>query len=147
MCRESSGGYRFLEHVSDAYLEAWGKSLENAFEWAAKAMFEIITDTSKVRPEVEVVVSDVGTDVYNALYKWLEDLLIEHQSSNLVFSRFKVDYIKKSGDTYVFRGHAWGEPFDLSKHESRIEVKAVTYSLMEVKRRGDLWYVRVVLDI
>ena len=134
--------------MSDVYFEATGNTLEEVFEWAAKALFETMTDTSRVKPTKEVVVKDEGIDLMSALYRWLEDLLIEYSANNMVFSRFKVEYIKYEGkDRVVFKGRAWGEEFNPNIHEPRVEVKAVTYSLMEIGRKNNCWYARVVLDI
>jgi SHS2 domain-containing protein len=40
-----AGGYRYLDHVTDAYIEAYGESMEEAFSFAAKGtvnvMFEL----------------------------------------------------------------------------------------------------------
>ena len=142
------GGFRFLEHTADAYVEVSGHSIEEVFEWAAKAMFEVMTDTSKVEPRKEVLINDEGIDLLNALYRWLEDLLIEYSANNIVFSKFKVEYVKQvSKDKVIFRGRAWGEPFDQQKHEPRTEVKAVTYSLMRIEKKSDCWYAWIVFDI
>ena len=145
---EVCGGFRFLEHMSDVYFESTGRTIEEVFEWAAKALFETMTDTSKVKPREEVVIEDEGIDLMNALYRWLEDLLIEYSSRNMMFSKFHVEYVRKVGeDRVIFKGRAWGEPFNPERHEARVEVKAVTYSLMEIGRRDNCWYARVVLDI
>jgi len=41
--------FDFLEHTADAYIAAYGKTLDEAFENAALAMFEIITDIKTIR--------------------------------------------------------------------------------------------------
>ncbi|MEM4853904.1 MAG: archease, partial [Sulfolobales archaeon] len=86
---------KFLEHTADAYIEVCGESLERAFELAGLALFEVMTDTSKVEPRVARVIEDRGFDLENSLYRWLEDLLIEYGRSNLVFSQIRVEYITK----------------------------------------------------
>ena len=129
------------------YFEARGRSLEELFEYAALAMFETMTNTKDVKPLNRVEVKDKGFDLENALYRWLEDLLIIHETKNMVFSKFKVHYVRKVNDEYEFYGEAWGEEFDESRHESKVVVKAVTYSLMEIKKENDCWICRVVLDI
>ena len=42
------GGFRFLEHVSDVLIEAWGETLEEAFKQAAKAFFETMVEVDKI---------------------------------------------------------------------------------------------------
>ncbi|OYT62832.1 MAG: archease [Thermofilum sp. ex4484_15] len=141
------GKFEFLDHPSDAYIAAYGRDLKEAFENAALAMFEVMTDTKSVKPVRKVEIRVNGYDLLSLLYNWLEALLYHYGVQNLVFSKFKVNYIKKERDAYVLKGEAWGEEFDPSRHEARVEVKAVTYSLMEVKEgRGGI-ILKFVLDI
>ncbi|RLE81165.1 MAG: archease [Thermoprotei archaeon] len=140
-------GFRFLEHIADVYIEATGKTLKEAFEQAALAMFEVITDTSKVEPKVCKEIRVNGFDEFSLLYNWLEELLFLHDLESLVFSKFKVHEINRNHEEWTLRGEAWGEPFDESRHEKRTEVKAITYSRMEVIKKGDNHIVRFVLDI
>ena len=143
-----AGGYRFLEHSSDVYVEAWGESLEEAFEQAALAMFDSMTDVRLVEPKVEVQVSAEGSDEQELLYSWLENLLVKYEVEGLLFSRFKVKSILREDGTLKLEGLAWGEPLNLEKHPSKVEIKAVTYHLMEVERRGEEEFrVRVLFDI
>jgi len=140
-------GFKFLEHTADVYFVSSGLTIEEAFENAAKAMFEVITDTSKVEPRECVDVSDECSDMLNCLYRWLEDLLILHDTRNMVFSKFKFKFIELGSDLIKFSGTACGEVFNHEKHEPRVVVKAVTYSLMRVENIGSCWYAYVVLDI
>ncbi len=139
-------GFKFLEHTADVYFVASGSSLEEALCNAAKAMFETITDTSKIDVDVCLDVSDSCYDLLNCVYRWLEDLLILHDSRNLIFKDFEFKFIELSGE-YRFIGRACGEFFNLNKHEPRLVVKAVTYSLMNVENVDNCWRVYVVLDI
>jgi len=139
--------FEFLEHIADAYIAAYGRTLEEAFENAALAMFEVMTDTSKVEAKVERTLEASGYDEYELLYDWLEKLLIEYYSDNLVFSKFKVESIERTPEGFRLRGKAMGEIFDPSRHESRVEVKAVTYSLMEIYKKNKIYVLKFVLDI
>ncbi len=142
----AEGGFRFLEHISEAYIEAYGKNLEEAFEYAAKAMFEVMTDTSKVEARVEEDVEVEGEDKEALLMEWLSELLYRYGAKNMVYSKFKVS-IEKTDEGYRLKGKAWGEEFDPQKHPSRTEVKAVTYSLMEIEEKEGRATVKFVLDI
>jgi hypothetical protein len=42
-----AGGYRFLDHMTDAVIEAYGTTLEEAFENAAKALCDTMIDTKE----------------------------------------------------------------------------------------------------
>ncbi|MCS7098762.1 MAG: archease [Sulfolobales archaeon] len=139
--------FKFLEHTADVYVEVCGESLEKAFELAGVALFEVMTDTSKVEPRISRVIEDCGFDLENTLYRWLEDLLIEYGRSNVVFSRINVEYVRKEDRGYVFKAVCLGDYLDLEKYEARTEVKAVTYSLMEIVKLNGKWVLRFVLDI
>ena len=140
-------GFKFLEHTSDAYIEARGSTLEEAFVYAAKGMFEVITDTTKIDAIVLKEIKDSAIDLENALYRWLEDLLILHDAEDLVFRDFDIKIMHHGQNEIKILGVARGEKFNPLKHEVRTEVKAVTYSLMEIKKVGRCWTVRFVLDL
>ena len=40
--------YKLIEHTADVGVKANGKTISEAFEHAAKGMFDIITDNSKI---------------------------------------------------------------------------------------------------
>ncbi len=141
-------GFRFLEHTADVLVEAWGPTLEAAFEEMARGMFEIMTDTSKVEPKQKIEVHVCGFDLENLLYRWLEELLYYHDSQNLVFSKFVVKRIEKRSDEEIcLDAEVWGEPFDRERHEPRTVVKAVTYAGMKIEKRDDKWVASTVFDI
>jgi SHS2 domain-containing protein len=144
-------GFKHLGHTADVLIKAWGKSLEELFEQAAKGMFEVITDTSSVEPREGIAISICGFDLENALYKWLEELLFYHDSRNLVFSSFRVSRVHEQvseGEKQVcVEGVAEGEEFQQGKHEPRTVVKAVTYHEMKIWSEGGSWYATFVVDI
>ncbi|RLE54650.1 MAG: archease [Thermoprotei archaeon] len=138
--------FEFLDHTADVLIRAYGDTLERAFENAALAVFEVITDTSKVEPKVRVEVEIEGEDLEQLLYRWIEELLIHHDSEGLVFSKFRVS-ISREDTIYRLRGEAWGEVFDPDKHEHRTVVKAMTYAQMEIGKLDSTHYVQFVVDI
>ncbi|WP_309492798.1 archease [Candidatus Hecatella orcuttiae] len=145
--KQSRKGFEFLEHASDIYVAAYGETLEEAFENAAKAMFEAMTELQLVEPKMEVEVSAEGGDPQELLYNWLEALLVKYEVEGLLFSRFKVDKIVEREDALRLRASAFGEPLDLGRHPSKVEIKAVTYHMMEVKKEDGWVELRVLFDI
>jgi len=45
------------------------------------------------------------------------------------------------------RATARGEPFDPSRHELDMEVKAITYHGLKVEREADGWLAEVIVDL
>ena len=83
------GGFRFLEHMSDAFIEAWGDSFEEAYVEAAKAFYELVSSMSGVEARVERVVEAEGRDLQELLYDMLEKPKAPHPPKRRLVERFK----------------------------------------------------------
>jgi SHS2 domain-containing protein len=139
--------FRLLEHRADAYIAAYGETMAEAFENAALAAFETMTDTGKVEPRHEETVKVEGFDESSLLYNWLEALLVRFDTDGRLYSKFNVSGIQKIGAGYRLDAKICGERFDPDRHASRVGVKAVTYHRMEIRKAPDRVEVRFVLDI
>ena len=140
-------GFQFLEHTADAYVAAHGKDLAEAFESAAHAMFEVMTDTKRVSSSIEDQVEVEAQDEYALLYSWLEALLVKSDVDGVLFSRFKVFSIGTTADRFFLRARVWGERFDPARHLQKVGVKAVTYHRMEIIRKPARVTLKFILDI
>ena len=134
--------YNTFEHTADIGIEAYGSTLEEAFENAAKGMFSIITDGSAIAPvEKRDIELPVDSDKEQLLVDWLSELLYINDVDGMVFGDFKVKIDGK------LVGEAWGEKYDREKHGYGAEIKAVTYHMLQIKRNKKGFYIRVLFDI
>jgi SHS2 domain-containing protein len=140
-------GYEFLEHTADAYVAAYGEDLAEAFESAAVAMFDVMTEVEKVNSKAEDHVEAEGEDEYSLLYSWLEALLIKSETNQMLYSKFDILCIGKSEEVFKLEARIWGEKFDPKKHPQKVGVKAVTYHRMEIVKQPGRVTVRFILDI
>ena len=143
----ASEGYRFLEHVTDALVEAWGETLEEAFSQAGLAMFETMLDTRSVRPTTGEEIQIVGHDEKELLYNYLEELLLLFEVRQLALGNFTVSSITPTQGEIRLKGKAHGEPYDRARHNGKVEVKGITYHLMEIEKRPGKVTVRFLLDL
>ncbi len=139
--------FEFLEHTADAYIAAYGESLEEAFENAALATFEVMTDLNKIKPKVEETIELEAHDESALLYNWLEEFLIRFEIAGNLYSRFKVLNIEETPSGLKLRAKAWGEPYDPERHPSKVGIKAVTYHRMEIVKKPKAVTVKFILDI
>lgn len=139
--------FRFLEHTSDIYAEAYGRDLEEALENIALAMFETMTDTSKIRPKTSIPLTVGEPDLESLIYSWLEQLLLKFEIEGWLFSEFKVEKIIRDKAGLKLNAQARGEPFNPDVHPSKVEIKAVTYHLMKILQEGEKATIRVLFDI
>ena len=142
-----------VEHTADVMYIVEARSLEELFQHSALGMFRYISpDLSRVSQVVGVELTCRGKDLENLMYRWLEDLLILHDTRGLVFSKFIVKGIyrveEEGEQSYILKGFAAGERYDPRRHLPGIVVKAATYSQMVIERtENNSWRVSIVLDI
>ena len=144
---EKKGKFEFLEHTADVLIAAHGQRLEEAFENAALAMFEVMTDTTRIDTVQEETVEIEAEDEYALLYSWLEALLVKFEIKGMLFSKFKIDRIQDTPDGYKLQANVWGEKFNAEKHPQKVAVKAVTYHRMEIIKEHDKITLEFILDI
>lgn len=137
--------FEFFDVTADAGFWAYGSTLEESFENAGLAMFEIMTDTDCVSPLIKKEFTIESEDKVSLLYDWLEELLFLHDVEFLLFSRFKV-VISPLEEGYELKAEVWGDEINRTVHEQRDEVKAVTFHLMEVNEEPE-FKVQVILDL
>lgn len=142
-----AGKFEFLEHTADVYIRAHGKTMEEAYENAALAMFETMTDTDKITQTQQETVEIEAEDQYALLYNWLEALLVKFETENMLYSKFQITNWKETAETFKFKANVWGEKFDPQKHPQKVGVKAVTYHRMVVIREVDRVILEFILDI
>ncbi len=138
--------FEWVDHPSDIGFRAYGRDLREAFENAALALTEIITDAKKVKAEKEVSIELRSEDKEALLYDWLDHLLYLHGAERFIGSKFKVKEIS-SNEELELKAKAWGEKHDPERHGPGTEVKAVTYHMMEIDCGNDQCSVQVVVDI
>ena len=135
--------YEFFDHTADIGIKAFGNDLSEAFVNAAKAMFDIITDSSEIDCTGEYKIELEADDLEQLLVDWLSELLFLFSAYNIVFGEYKIDLNishKKLSSVVC------GEKFNTSKHKSGVEIKAVTYHMLEVCKDNPC-FVKVLFDI
>jgi len=141
--------FEFFDVTADIGYWAYGRTLEESFENAALAMFNVITNTSKVSKKEVRKICVESEDKVSLLYDFLEELLVLQEVDLIFFSYFQVainNEIKDDDKVYKLNAIATGEAIDYNIHERRSEVKAITFHMMEVLCE-DICEVRVILDL
>ena len=143
----ASGGYRFLEHVTDAFVEAWGETIEEAFSKAGLALFDTMLDIRTIRSKTTEEIAIVGHDEKELLYNYLEELLLLFEIKQLAIGKLTVSSIVSRRGEAQLTGSAAGEPYDRRRHNGKVEVKGITYHLMEIEKLPQKVTMRFLLDL
>lgn len=135
--------FRILEHTADVGFEAFGSTLPEVFENAARAMAHLIADPATVRPVEEIQIEVQGTDPPDLLVNWLSEILYQHDTGRCLFHDFRVEIL----DDHAASGVAWGEKIDPARHRTNLMVKAITYHQLGLQQTAGGWRAQVYVDI
>jgi len=141
-------GYKFLDHTADVSVEIQGKSLEEAFEQTVYSLMETITPSLKlISPKIERIIKIEAEDKEALLFDFLTEFLYIFDVEELIFNKVNIHSIKKEQEKYYLEAIASGEKFDKYKHEPGTEVKAITYSFMNIEEKKKNVKINIVFDI
>jgi SHS2 domain-containing protein len=136
--------FKFIDiTTADVAFLAYGKDLNELFENAALAMFEVMINTKQVEQKVKRKIKVKGNDLLSLMFNWLNELLVYVDSENLAFSKFQV---RVDENNFTLEGICEGEEINPEKHETRTLVKACTYHSLKIKK-NKLFEAQVILDI
>lgn len=137
--------YRFLRHTADAKFQAFGETLEEAFQQAALALVSLMWNWETIGNKLEVPVQVEGHDMKQLLLNYLEEILYLFDTRRFLLSQVDDISIERKEDRYVLRALFKGDEYS-SKTEIFGDVKAITYNEMEITRTMP-FRIQVVADV
>lgn len=142
-------GHEFLEHTADIQVHAWAPSLEQLFREIGLVLSRVMVEGPKINMEREIEVKMEAEDLEALLFDWLTEFLFYMDTEQLVVGDISIKSLKKSADGgWTIESTLAGEQFKVGRHVSGTEVKAITYSYMEIGKRDDgLYHLMIIFDI
>jgi len=129
--------YEYLDHTADIQLHSWGPTINEAFEQNALAMFNYISELKYVDiNEADSTIIEVeGHDLESLLYSFMNEFLMAFCIDKIVCKKITILHFDK--ENFKIKAKGQGEKFDKKKHPQGTEIKAITYSAMQIheKRR------------
>lgn len=130
-------------HGADIGVRGIGRSKEEAFEQAALALAEIITEPARIAAREAVEIDCAAPSDGLLLVDWLNRLIYEMAVRHMIFGRFAVTIA--GGHLH---GRAWGERIDRERHAPAVEPKGATFTALQVESRPDgAWIAQCVIDV
>lgn len=137
--------FEYFDVTADIGFYAFGKNLNEAFENAGLAIFNIISNTENIGQDKSITFEITSEDEVSLLYDYLEELLFYHEIEFALFSAFDVN-IEKINENYHLTATIKGEDINWDRHERNCEIKAITFHKMEV-RTNDNVCLRAIVDL
>lgn len=137
--------FEYFDVTADIGFYAFGNTLNESFENAGLAIFNIISNTNNISPEKSIEFKITSEDNVSLLYDYLEELLFYHEVEFMLFSEFNVQ-IEEIDGSYNLKACIKGENINWDKHDRNCEIKAITFHQMEVNV-SDAVRLKAIVDL
>jgi tRNA nucleotidyltransferase (CCA-adding enzyme) len=135
--------WEHFPHGADIGVRGIGATKADAFAQAATALTAVITNPTLLAANEHVDVSCEAPDDDLLLVDWLNALVYEMATRNLLFGRFEVRL-----SDHCLEARAWGERVDVTRHAPAVEVKGATLTSLSVRQEADgAWIAQCVVDV
>jgi SHS2 domain-containing protein len=137
-----------IEHTADWALRVRGRTLADLFAAAARGMFSLLADLSRVAPQRRIELDLQSIDTETLLVDWLNELLYRAEEQSLVFTAFDVVGLEipaPASSTALARLRAvvhGGPAPELQK-----TIKAATFSGLAIRRDHTGYVSELVFDV
>jgi SHS2 domain-containing protein len=138
--------YEFHDHTADIQVHAVGDTLEQAIREVVLAMMNVMTSSETIRSEISRETTLSSPDLEILIVNYLSEYLYYFDAERLLFADvtiFPIQFDEKTQE-YTISSISYGENFDPQRHEMKTEIKAITYSFLEViqkKKKSEIWIV------
>lgn len=135
--------YQQIPHTADFAAIIYGKTIEDLFQNAAYAMFDMMGDLEGLETSEKILVAAEAPDTESLLVSWLNELLYKAYSKEMLFSRFRVISLGEG----KMEGEALGEKLTEDKTRIKAEIKAATYHDLKIVKTDQGYEIRIVFDV
>jgi SHS2 domain-containing protein len=138
------GSFKYIDHPSDIGIEVEGKSLEGLFRNAAIAMLSLISEKEDVRKgqeSIEKRIHLVEECTDELLHSFLSEILWLVMQEGFFPLRIRILTMRKEEIDAALSG------VSIQREEMKSEIKAITYHQLEVQKRNDKLFTRIIFDV
>ncbi len=140
--------FKVLEKLvtADVAYETYGKDLNELFSNSALALCSAMVEPKTVAVKVPIKWKMQNKDLNTLLVDFLNELVYYKDAESLFLPKVKVKVVEKDG-LYRLAAEALGDKIDFHKHKLLADVKAATFHMFAMQKKGKAWIARFVLDI
>lgn len=135
--------FEIIDHTGDIGIIVYGGDLSELFFNAGRAFFSLLTNLNRIRSTLERSIVLQSENLEELMVAWLGELLYLFDAKALLFRKFQLEEVNRSG----LRATARGEFFQPERHVIKREIKAVTYHQVKVEKKSGKWQGRIIFDI
>jgi SHS2 domain-containing protein len=139
--------FELIDHTADIGIKAWGSTLVELFENAAKGMFVAIAGEeykaqgSKIEKKIEI--NENKDSLEEVLVSWLSELLRVFNREKTFFDNFRILSLNNNG----IRAEAGGVEIDFYRSDLYKEIKAVTFHNLKIEEDVEGFSCTIIFDV
>jgi SHS2 domain-containing protein len=141
------GQYKQIDHTADIAVLVSGSDVEDLFRTASRAWRQVVVGNSDI--------TRLDCREFTLQSESLEELLVECLSElnylliakNWIFQSYENLHISQLNSDYKLTARISGEPLLESKHQLELEIKAVTFHKMHIKKVRQHFETTIIFDI
>ena len=135
---------KIFEHTADAGIEVKGKNLSEAFDEVSLAFTEIITGGNLPDLKSFHTINLEGINLDNLLIRYISHLIFLFDTENFIVGSTNIEISMDKNNK--LSGKIYGEKYDEKKHGYGVEIKAVSYHMLNVSE-GPPSQIKLILDL
>jgi len=137
--------YKLFDHTADIGVEIYGRTKKDLFANAVEVLADLLTErkTGAKSETQQKTITVEGADVADLLINFLREILYRFNGENFVTGSCE---IMKFTDKEL-EARLTGELFNTQSHFMKTEIKAVTYSGLNVEKVKSGWKAKVIFDV
>lgn len=137
--------HTYIDHTADVLFTAEAETLEELFAECGLAVEETQVELDGFSTDEKKTFTVEAKDEESLLFEFLDELLFYKDAEQLLFKEFDIKIEKDF--TYKLTCTARGDKLDPKKHEQKVDVKAITMHLFELRKTEKGWAAQVLIDI
>ena len=135
--------YEQFPHTADIGVRVYGSEPKELFANAAFAMFDILADLEGLTGDIVETFELEAPNHEELLVSWLDELLYNFYTKQLIFFRFQIDELTATG----LKAKAFGRPVGANRNRLKTEIKAATYHNLKIAKTSDGYEVEIIFDV
>ena len=134
-----------IDHTADYMFRCFGRTYDELFTSAAKAMFTLMFDSRKYAG-LSRYISLEAQSPESLLADFLSEILFIAEVDGIVFSDAVIS-VEKSGAGYMLSAQVKGESFNSDIHAGGTEIKGISRSEMNIINKEGTYYTDIIFDV
>jgi len=144
--------FRYCDHTADIQIHAWGEDMKMVYQNCALGMFNYICEVGQVAPrecreiningktdktlELDDPENPGQADLQGLLFTWLDECLFIASCEPYFMAR-EVLITHFDAESFKINALIYGDNYDAYYHQQGTEIKAITYSAMQIVEHED----------